>query len=87
MHLQLSVEQAAIRHLTADFVDREVAPHAVAWDRARWLPRLCSGAALGCFAPTEPDSGSDAAALTTRAVRDGADWLLIGRALTGVNVF
>ncbi|SCG55207.1 acyl-CoA dehydrogenase family protein [Micromonospora halophytica] len=152
MDFQLSSEQAAVRRLAADFVDREVTPYARDWDRreavdpgivgklgdlgllgltvaeehggsggdhlsyclvleelgrgdsavrgivsvslglvakaiaahgtddqrARWLPRLCSGAALGCFALTEPDSGSDAAALRTRAQRDGADWLLTG---------
>ncbi|HEX3791756.1 MAG TPA: acyl-CoA dehydrogenase family protein [Pseudonocardiaceae bacterium] len=43
-----------------------------------WLPRLTSGEALGCFALTEPDTGSDAANLATRAVRDGDDWLLGG---------
>ncbi|MER7456793.1 acyl-CoA dehydrogenase family protein [Micromonospora sp. NPDC126480] len=153
MDLQLSAEQAAVRRLAADFVDREVLPHAAEWDRResidpgivgklgevgflgltvpvehggsggdhlsyclvleelgrgdsavrgivsvslglvaksiaahgtaeqreRWLPALCSGAALGCFALTEPDSGSDAAALATRAVRDGDDWLITGR--------
>ncbi|QGN48316.1 acyl-CoA dehydrogenase [Micromonospora sp. WMMC415] len=153
MDLHLSAEQAAVRRLAADFVDREVVPHAATWDRResvdrgivgklgevgflgltipeehggsggdhlsyclvleelgrgdsavrgivsvslglvaksiaahgtpeqrqRWLPALCSGAALGCFALTEPDSGSDAAALTTRAVRDGDDWLITGR--------
>ncbi len=152
MDLHLSAEQAAVRQLAADFVDREVAPHAAAWDRReavdpgvvgrlgevgflgltipeeyggsggdhlsyclvleelgrgdsavrgivsvslglvaksiagygspqqreRWLPRLCRGDALGCFALTEPDSGSDAAALTTRAVRDGGDWVITG---------
>ncbi|MDX5461492.1 acyl-CoA dehydrogenase family protein [Micromonospora tulbaghiae] len=152
MNLQLSAEQAAVRQLAAEFVDREVVPHAAAWDRresvdpeivdklgrlgflgltipeedggsggdhlsyclvleelgrgdsavrgivsvslglvakaiaahgsaaqrAEWLPRLCAGAALGCFALTEPDSGSDAAALTTRATRDGGDWLITG---------
>ncbi|MEW2383550.1 acyl-CoA dehydrogenase family protein [Micromonospora sp. NPDC047707] len=153
MDLHLSAEQAAVRRLAADFVDREVVPHAATWDRResvdrgivgklgevgflgltipeehggsggdhlsyclvleelgrgdsavrgivsvslglvaksiaahgtpeqreRWLPGLCSGAALGCFALTEPDSGSDAAALTTRAVRDGDTWLITGR--------
>ncbi|MFF5215954.1 acyl-CoA dehydrogenase family protein [Micromonospora sp. NPDC000442] len=153
MDLHLSAEQVAVRSLAADFVNREVVPHATAWDRReavdpgivgklgevgflgltiaeeyggsggdhlayclvleelgrgdsavrgivsvslglvaksiathgtpgqreRWLPPLCSGTALGCFALTEPDSGSDAAALTTRAVRDGDDWLLTGR--------
>ncbi len=43
-----------------------------------WLPRLTSGRALGCFALTEPGTGSDAANLTTRAVRDGADWVITG---------
>ncbi|MEU6313530.1 acyl-CoA dehydrogenase family protein [Streptomyces sp. NPDC047014] len=43
-----------------------------------WLPRLCSGDALGCFGLTEPGTGSDAASLTTRAVRDGQDYVLDG---------
>ncbi|MBO1415191.1 acyl-CoA dehydrogenase family protein [Streptomyces sp. FH025] len=43
-----------------------------------WLPRLTSGEALACFALTEPGTGSDAANLTTRAVRDGSDWLISG---------
>ncbi|MER5866331.1 acyl-CoA dehydrogenase family protein [Kitasatospora sp. NPDC002040] len=152
MNLELSEEQAAVRALAAEFTDREIAPHAAAWDRAEsvdraiigrlgklgflgltipeeyggsggdhlayclvleelgrgdssvrgivsvslglvaksvntygteqqkqhWLPRLTSGEALGCFALTEPGTGSDAANLTTRAVRDGDDWLITG---------
>ena len=46
--------------------------------RAECLPRLASGEALGCYALTEPGCGSDAAALTTRAERDGGDWVLTG---------
>src|ERR1700677_480271 len=46
--------------------------------KGQWLPRLASGGALGCFALTEPGTGSDAAQLGTRAVRDGDDWLLSG---------
>lgn len=46
--------------------------------KSHWLPRLCSGEALGCFALTEPGTGSDAANLTTRAVRDDGDWLISG---------
>ncbi|KUL33818.1 acyl-CoA dehydrogenase [Streptomyces sp. NRRL F-4489] len=152
MHLELTPEQTAVRRLAADFTDREIAPHAAAWDRAEqvdpgivralgdlgflgltlpeeyggaggdhlsyalvteelgrgdsavrgivsvslglvaktiaawgdeeqkrtWLPRLASGAALGCFGLTEPGTGSDAASLTTRAVRDGGDWVIDG---------
>ena len=46
--------------------------------RTEWLPRLCSGEALGCYALTEPGSGSDPASLVTRADRDGDDWVLNG---------
>jgi alkylation response protein AidB-like acyl-CoA dehydrogenase len=46
--------------------------------KREWLPRLASGDGLGCYALTEPGCGSDAAALATRAVRDGSDWLLTG---------
>ncbi|MFE9930407.1 acyl-CoA dehydrogenase family protein [Streptomyces sp. NPDC005533] len=43
-----------------------------------WLPRLCSGEALGCFGLTEPGTGSDAGALTTRAVREGDAYVMSG---------
>ncbi len=46
--------------------------------RKEWLPPLCSGEALGCFGLTEPGSGSDAASLRSRAVREGEDWILNG---------
>jgi alkylation response protein AidB-like acyl-CoA dehydrogenase len=47
--------------------------------KQRWLPRLCTGEALGCFALTEPDSGSDAASLRTRAERVDGGWRLSGQ--------
>ncbi|KJS59517.1 acyl-CoA dehydrogenase family protein [Streptomyces rubellomurinus] len=46
--------------------------------KRQWLPRLTSGEALGCFGLTEPGTGSDAANLSTRAVRDGDHWLITG---------
>ncbi|WP_062994027.1 acyl-CoA dehydrogenase family protein [Nocardia mikamii] len=46
--------------------------------RNRWLPGLTSMDRLASYALTEPDVGSDAAALSTRAVRDGDDYLLTG---------
>lgn len=153
MDFTLNDDQRAIREVTADFVSREITPHAAAWDRAEqvdlaivkkladlgifgitipeehggsggdhttyclvleelgkgdssvrgivsvslglvaksingygtaaqkaaWLPRLCGGDALGCFALTEPDTGSDAGALSTRATPvDGGGWRLDG---------
>ena len=46
--------------------------------KQRWLPDLCAGRGLGCFALTEPDSGSDAANLRTKAVREGDEWVISG---------
>jgi alkylation response protein AidB-like acyl-CoA dehydrogenase len=46
--------------------------------RHQWLPRLTSMEWLGSYALTEPGVGSDAAALSTKAVRDGDDYLLTG---------
>ena len=43
-----------------------------------WLKPLARGEKLGCFCLTEPHTGSDAAAITTRADRDGEDFILNG---------
>ncbi|MFE6837674.1 acyl-CoA dehydrogenase family protein [Streptomyces sp. NPDC057705] len=59
-----------------------VAKTIAAWgneeQKRAWLPRLCSGDALGCFGLTEPGTGSDAGSLTTRAVRAGDAYVLDG---------
>lgn len=47
--------------------------------KREWLPRLCSGEALGCFGLTEPDTGSDAASLRTRATKTGGGWSISGQ--------
>jgi alkylation response protein AidB-like acyl-CoA dehydrogenase len=46
--------------------------------RERYLRRLASGEMLGCFCLSEPHVGSDAAAIATRAARDGDDYVLDG---------
>ena len=46
--------------------------------RRAWVPGLCSMDQLGSYCLTEPGAGSDAAALSTRAVRDGDDYVLTG---------
>ncbi|SKB09148.1 MULTISPECIES: acyl-CoA dehydrogenase family protein [Aeromicrobium] len=46
--------------------------------KQRWLPGIASGRELGCFGLTEPDHGSDAGNLKTRAVREGDDWVING---------
>src|SRR5215213_7024706 len=47
--------------------------------KQRWLPRLCSGEAFGCFGLTEPDTGSDAAAVRTRAEKIDGGWRINGQ--------
>jgi glutaryl-CoA dehydrogenase len=46
--------------------------------KQRWLPAMAAGHAIGCFGLTEPDAGSDPAAMRTRARRDGDDWIIDG---------
>jgi glutaryl-CoA dehydrogenase len=46
--------------------------------KERWLPPMHAGEAIGCFGLTEPDAGSDPAAMRTSARRDGSDWILNG---------
>jgi alkylation response protein AidB-like acyl-CoA dehydrogenase len=150
-HLGLSDEQHALLDLVAEVAAREIAPHAVAWERdgifprpafealgkagllglvypedfggggqphwvyllaleelarallsvglgasvqtltifpthaygsdeqrARWMPPACTGEWIGSYCLSEPGSGSDAAALVTRATRDGDSWVLNG---------
>jgi alkylation response protein AidB-like acyl-CoA dehydrogenase len=59
-------------------VAKTVATYGSEQQRREWLPRLTSGQSLACFGLTEPDTGSDAANLGTRAVRDGDDYVLNG---------
>ncbi|HTK89779.1 MAG TPA: acyl-CoA dehydrogenase family protein, partial [Verrucomicrobiae bacterium] len=51
----------------------------------RWLPRLQSGEAMGCFGLTEPDHGSDPGSMKTRAVKKGAEYVLNGTKLWITN--
>jgi alkylation response protein AidB-like acyl-CoA dehydrogenase len=50
-----------------------------------WLPKLATGEAIGCYCLTEPNAGSDAAAVQTRAVRDGDDWIISGTKIWVTN--
>jgi len=46
--------------------------------RAQWLPRLCSGEILGAFGLTEPEAGSDAGNVKTRARLEDGEWVIDG---------
>ena len=53
--------------------------------KQQWLPGMAAGELIGCFGLTEPDVGSDPAAMKTRARRDGSDWVLNGRKMWITN--
>src|SRR5271167_3469859 len=60
--------------MVAWMVDRFGSPEV----RHAWLPRICSMELLGAYCLTEPHAGSDAVALSTKAVRDGDHYVVTG---------
>ncbi|WP_328842181.1 acyl-CoA dehydrogenase family protein [Nakamurella leprariae] len=64
----------SIHNMVAWMIDRYGSQE----QRERFLPELCEMTVLGSYCLTEPGAGSDAAALTTRAVRDGEEYVLDG---------
>ncbi|MCR2819819.1 acyl-CoA dehydrogenase family protein [Microbacterium sp. zg.Y1090] len=64
----------SIHNMVAGIIDAHGTPE----QRAQWLPGLVSMTDFGSYCLTEPGVGSDAAALTTTAVRDGDDYVLTG---------
>jgi butyryl-CoA dehydrogenase len=65
----------SIHNMSAWMIDA----YGSAAQRKKWLPRLCTMELLASYCLTEPGAGSDAAALTTRAVRDGDAYVLNGQ--------
>lgn len=65
----------SIHNMVASMIDK----HGSEAQKAAYLPRLCTGELLASYCLTEPSCGSDAAALTTRAERDGDDYVLTGQ--------
>ena len=59
-------------------VGKTIAKWGTEAQQREWLPPLASGDALGCYALTEPGSGSDPSSLVTRASREGDAWVLSG---------
>ncbi|MEI2648411.1 MAG: acyl-CoA dehydrogenase family protein [Dermatophilaceae bacterium] len=53
--------------------------------KQQWLRPIATGEALGCFGLTEAETGSDAGSLSTRAVRDGSDYLITGEKMFITN--
>jgi glutaryl-CoA dehydrogenase len=79
--LELEAADSGVRSLVS--VQGSLAMYAI-WkygseeQKQEWLPRMAAGDAIGCFGLTEPDHGSDPGSMSTRARRDGDDWVLSG---------
>lgn len=65
--------------VSSGLVGKSILDHGTEDQKQEWLPQLAAATKLGCFGLTEPGHGSDAGNLTTRATRDGDDWLLDGQ--------
>jgi alkylation response protein AidB-like acyl-CoA dehydrogenase len=66
-------------------VGKAILSHGTEEQKQQWLPGIATGQLLGCFGLTEPDTGSDAASLSTRAVRSGTDYLISGQKMFITN--
>jgi alkylation response protein AidB-like acyl-CoA dehydrogenase len=74
-----------VHTLSIDIVGLALHEYGTVAQKRRWLPRLAGGDGIGCVLFSEPDTGSDLAALTTRAERDGSGWRLRGRKVYGLK--
>ncbi|GHB64195.1 acyl-CoA dehydrogenase [Streptomyces cirratus] len=86
--LELEAADSGIRSLVS--VQGSLAMYAIhrygsEEQKQRWLPGMAAGEMIGCFGLTEPDVGSDPAAMRTYAKRDGTDWVLNGRKMWITN--
>jgi glutaryl-CoA dehydrogenase len=86
--LELEAADSGIRSLVS--VQGSLAMYAIhrfgsEEQKQAWLPRMAAGEVIGCFGLTEPDHGSDPAAMRTYAKRDGSDWVLNGRKMWITN--
>ncbi len=79
--MELEAADSGVRSLVS--VQGSLAMYAI-WkygseeQKQRWLPGMAKGELIACFGLTEPDHGSDPAAMATRARRDGDGWVLHG---------
>src|SRR5918992_4944366 len=62
-----------------------ISRHGSPEQRAHWLPKLAAGEVRGAFSMSEPGTGSDVAAIRSKATRDGSDYVLNGQKMWLTN--
>jgi alkylation response protein AidB-like acyl-CoA dehydrogenase len=85
---ELGRADSAVRGIVSvsmGLVGKVILSHGTEEQKQQWLPRIATGEALGCFALTEPDTGSDAGNLKTKAKRDGSDYVISGQKIFITN--
>ncbi|RUO79739.1 acyl-CoA dehydrogenase [Idiomarina tyrosinivorans] len=73
----MSVQSSLVMHPIRQYATERL--------RERWLPKLASGEAIGCFGLTEPEAGSDPSSMRTTAVKDGDGYRLNGEKMWITN--
>ncbi|HVV14606.1 acyl-CoA dehydrogenase family protein [Amycolatopsis sp.] len=85
---ELGRADSAVRGIVSvsmGLVGKVILSHGTEEQKKQWLPGIATGEVLGCFGLTEPDTGSDAGNLKTRAVRHGEDYVLNGQKMFITN--
>ncbi|MDQ0382373.1 acyl-CoA dehydrogenase family protein [Amycolatopsis thermophila] len=85
---ELGRADSAVRGIVSvsmGLVGKVILSHGTEEQKRRWLPGIATGEVLACFGLTEPDTGSDAGNLRTRAVRHGDDYVLTGQKMFITN--
>lgn len=82
---RVSPAHAIVVSVHASLVGQSLLAYGSAAQKAAWLPRMARGEALGAFALTEREAGSDAAAMKTHARREGDGWVLNGEKVMITN--
>ncbi len=85
---ELGRADSAVRGIVSvsmGLVGKVILSHGTEEQKQQWLPRIATGASLACFGLTEPNTGSDAGNLETRAVREGDSYVLNGQKMFITN--
>jgi alkylation response protein AidB-like acyl-CoA dehydrogenase len=83
-----SAAVGAIFFLPAFFAGEMISMNGSEEQKKKWLPQIAQGKVRGCFGLTEPNAGSDAVHIETRAIADGDDFVINGQKMmiSGIDV-